>query len=282
MKYGIVVDSSCDLRLVPNEKENFIYRRAPLRLRLDDTEWIDDDRLDTSVFMKNLAECSSSGSAAPSPQEWYQFYMQADEIFAITITSELSGSHNSAAVARQMALEEQPDKKIFLLDSRSTGPEMTLLVYRILECIKKGMRFEQIAAEITEYNKRTRLLFVLESLDNLVKNGRATRLQGIMAGILGIRILGRASIEGTLEILQKCRGKQLVYDKLVKHMLSEGFQGTKVVISHCFQEEMAQYIRDLLRQHFPACQIEIMPTAGLCSYYAERGGILVGYDTCPA
>lgn len=282
MKYGIVVDSSCDLRLIPGEEENLIYRRTPLRLRLDEKEWIDDDSLDTAVFMKELAECSHSGSAAPSPQEWYQFYMQADEIFAITITSVLSGSHNSAALARQMALEEQPDKKIFLLDSMSTGPEMTLLVYRIRECIKKGMVFEQIVTEITEYRKRTRLLFALESLDNLVKNGRVSKLQGIMAGILGIRILGRASTEGTLEILQKCRGKQMVYDKLVKHMLSDGYRGTKIVISHCFQEEMAQYIHSLIRQHFPTCQIEIMPTAGLCSYYAERGGILVGYDTCPA
>lgn len=281
MKYGIVVDSGCDLRLLAGEDENLIYRRTPLRLRLDETEWIDDNSLDTGIFMREMAKCTRSGSAAPSPQEWCQFYMEADEIFAITITGTLSGSYNSAEVARQMIMEEYPDKKIFLLDSKSTGPEMTLLVYKIRECIRKQMTFEEITEEITKYHSQTRLLFVLESLDNLVKNGRVSKMQGIMAGMLGIRILGCASEEGTLGIMQKCRGKRNVYDKLVKQMLSDGYCGTKVVISHCFQEERVQYLCGLLRQSFPACQIEIMPTSGLCSYYAEQGGILVGYDTCP-
>lgn len=278
MKYGIVVDSGCDLRFL--EGDNMIYRQAPLSLRLDDTEWVDDRGIDTKLFMKEMAKCARSGSAAPSPEEWCRFYMEAEEIFAITITGTLSGSYNSAATARKMVLEQYPDKKIFLLDSKSTGPEMTLLVYKIKECIGKGLNFEEIVEEITEYHKKTKLLFVLESLDNLVKNGRVSRIQGIMAGVLGIRILGRASDEGTLGILKKCRGKQTAYNKLVQQMKEDGYQGTKVVISHCFQEGMTQYISNLIRESFPACQIEIMPTSGLCSYYAEQGGILVGYDIC--
>ncbi|MDO5540763.1 MAG: DegV family protein [Eubacteriales bacterium] len=280
MKYGIVVDSGCDLRLLEGDDENLIYRQAPLSLRLDESEWVDDNGLDTKIFMREMAKCTRSGSAAPGPEDWCRFYMEAEEIFAITITGTLSGSYNSAAAARQMVMDKYPNKKIFLLDSKSTGPEMTLLVYKIRECVRKGMTFEEITEEITMYHRKTRLLFVLESLDNLVKNGRVSKIRGIMAGVLGIRILGRASEEGTLEILKKCRGKQGAYDKLVQQMAEDGYQGTKVVISHCFQEEMAQYLCDLLRKRFPACQTEIMPTSGLCSYYAEQGGILVGYDIC--
>lgn len=278
MKYGIVVDSGCDLRMLEGDGKEFYYRQAPLCLRLDESEWIDDSSLDTKAFMQEMSTCTHSGSAAPSPGQWYQFFMEAEEIFALTITGTLSGSHNSAAIARQMALEKYPDKKIFLLDSKSTGPEMILLVYKIRECIRKGMTYEEITKEVTAYHQKTRLLFVLESLDNLIKNGRVSKIQGVMAGVLGIRILGRASEEGTLEILKKCRGKQSAYDKLVQQMLADNFQGTKVVISQCFQEEMAQYLCKKIRQSFPACQIEIIPTSGLCSYYAERGGILLGYD----
>ena len=280
MKYEIIADSGCDLKNLEQIGENQItFCRAPLTLAVGEREFVDNNWLDVSEFMREMEEYQGrTGSAAPSPQEWYHAYEQAQEVFAVTITGTLSGSYKSAMAARDMILETEPQKKIHVFDSKSAGPGMTLLVKKIQECIQNGMEFDEIVAYIEQYQKQTHLLFVLESLDNFVKNGRVSKLVGGMAGLLGIKILGCASEEGTLEVLQKCRGKRSAYEKLVEEMIKKGFHGSKVIISQCFNEERADDISALIKNIFPHCDITIMPTSGLCSYYAERGGILLAFE----
>ena len=178
-----------------------------------------------------------------------------------------------------MALERCPKKKIFIMNTLSIGPEMSLLVRKTAECIRKGMEYEEIAETLTEYAKSTKLLFILEHMDNLIKNGRVSKLQGSLAGLLGIKILGRASDEGTLDLLHKKRGSLAVYNTCVQEMKERGFAGGRVVISHCMNQAKAEYIRKELLQLFPQSDIMIMPASGLISYYAERGGLLIGYET---
>lgn len=280
MKYGIVVDSGCDLKQLTQDDENgIVFSRAPLKLQVGEKEFVDDIDLDVKEYMKEMyAYPGKTGSAAPSPGEWCSAYEKADDIFAITLTGSLSGSYQSAMAAKDMMLEKNPDKKICVIDSKSAGPELTLLVLKIREYISMGLDFEEIVGRIQNYQKHTHLFFVLESLDNFVKNGRVSKLQGSMAGLLGIKIFGCASEQGTLEVMQKCRGKLSAYEKMVQEMVKRGYHGAKVVISHCFNQEKAEYVRDLIRQKFPECEVQIMPTSGLCSYYAERGGILMAFE----
>lgn len=280
-RFGIVVDSGCDLKAMSGEHTTEIaFSRAPLKLEVGEKEFVDDIQLDVKQYMQEMyAYPGKTGSAAPSPGEWCQAYEMAEDVFAITLTGSLSGSYQSAMAAKDMILEKYPQKKICVIDSKSAGPELTLIVLQIQKCIKAGWDFEKITEEIERYQKRTHLFFVLESLDNFVKNGRVSKLQGSMAGLLGIKILGCASEQGTLEVMQKCRGKLTAYEKLVQEMIKRGYQGSKVIISHCFNEEKAEYIKSLLCGKFPQCDIEIMPTSGLCSYYAERGGVLLAFET---
>lgn len=156
---------------------------------------------------------------------------------------------------------------------------MSLIVRKLTEYMMDNMAFEDICKNIDEYCKHTNLLFILESLDNLVKNGRISRLKASMAGILGIKILGIASEEGTIDLLHKCRGKMAVYDKAIKEMLEKNYQGGRVVIAHCFASEVSNYVVSKIRDKFPDCDIEIMKTSGLCSYYAEKGGLLIGFES---
>lgn len=278
MKFGIVTDSGCDLKRLEVGK-TCSYERVPLTVSLDEQDYIDDENLDTDAFMKKMKESQSSKSAAPSPNAWYNAFLQADEVFAVTITSSLSGSYNSAIAGREMALEEYPEKKIHIFDSLSAGPELTILILKIQELIQEGKSFEEIVETVEDYQNRTHLAFVLESIENFIKNGRVNKVVGRMAGLLGIKILGRASTEGELEVLEKCRGKKGIEEKILEQMIGEGFCGGKVVISHCFHVERAERIKELIMEKFPSSQISIMPTSGLCCYYAEEKGVLVGFES---
>lgn len=279
--FGIVVDSSCDLRsLAPQDTALAAYSRVPLKLDIGETQYVDDETLDVDAFLEALyAYPGKTGSAAPSPQEWLSAYEKAEEVFAITITSALSGSYSSAMVAAEMFRDTRPDRKIFLFDSKSTGPEMILQVRFLADGIAAGKTFEQLKEQLQMYSARTHLLFALESMDNLVKNGRVSKIVGKLAGLLGIRIVGQASREGTLEVLHKCRGRLTACEKLLEEMQGKGYSGGRVIISHCQQLEKATYLKEQLQKKWPQCSVEILPTGGLCSYYAERGGLLVGYET---
>ncbi|MCI9617752.1 MAG: DegV family protein [Eubacterium sp.] len=279
MKYAIIVDSSCDMYIDDNYTNDTFMTRVPLKLRVGEKEYIDDYDLDIVSFMKEMSECSeATGTAAPSPQEWYNAFEKADEVFAVTITSALSGTYSSAVVAKNMILEDFPDKKIHIIDSKAAGSGLTMIVRKLQEFIKQQMDFEEIVANITEYCKKIKVFFILESMDNLVKSGRVSAIAGKLAGILGIKILGQASSEGTIELLRKTRGKDVIYRKTVDDMLANGYQGGKVIISHCFNEERVKFFLDIIKESFPDVEAEVMPTSGLCSYYAENKGLIISFE----
>ena len=279
MKYAIIVDSSCDMYIDGNFTNDTFMARVPLRLRIGEKEYKDDFDLDIVSFMKEMRESSeATGSAAPSPQEWYDAYKNADEIFAVTITGALSGSYVSAEVGKSMLLENYPEKKIHIIDSKSAGAGPVLIVRKLQEFIQKNMTFEEIVESITEYCQKTKVYFILESMENLVKSGRVSAIAGKLAGILGIKILGQASNEGTIELLRKLRGRDLIYRKTFEDMLSNGYKGGKVIISHCFNKERVKYFSDMITEKFPGAEIDVEKTSGLCSYYAEEKGLIIAFE----
>ncbi|MGL4361685.1 MAG: DegV family protein [Cellulosilyticaceae bacterium] len=281
MKYGIVVDSSCDLlHLAPEFQAQIDFSRASLKLDIGNKEFIDNENLDIANFMKEMYDFKGkTGSAAPGPQEWINAFSKSENIFVLTITSAMSGCYASAKTSVDLFKEDYPNRNICLIDTKSTGPEMTLLVQKLCSLIALDLPFDEISKQIQEYSTHTNLLFALSSLENLVKNGRVSKLVGSIAGILGIKLYGTASPEGTLAPIGKCRGKHNVFDKLVEEMYSRGYNGGKVVMAHCFALDNANYMADKIRLKYPNASIEIMPTSGLCSYYAEQGGILVGFES---
>ncbi len=279
MKYAIIVDSSCDMYIDDNYTNDTYMARVPLKLRVGEKEYIDDYDLDIVSFMKEMSECSeATGTAAPSPQEWYNAYEKADEVFVVTITSALSGTYSSAVVAKNMILEDFPDKKIHIIDSKAAGSGLTMIVRKLQEFIKQQMDFEEIVEKITEYCKKIKVFFILESMDNLVKSGRVSAIAGKLAGMLGIKILGQGSTEGTIELLRKARGKDVIYKKTVEDMLANGYKGGKIIISHCFNEERVKFFLDIIKESFPNVEAEVMPTSGLCSYYAENKGLIISFE----
>ena len=281
MRYGIVVDSACDLtQLETPVSAEIAFTRVPLKLDIGEKEFVDDFNLNIEEYMKEMSEYKGkTGSAAPSPQTWFEAYEKSEYVFAISITSTLSGSYASAQTAANMFKEHYPNRKICLIDSKSAGPEISILTKKLVDLIAEGLDFDTICKRIKAYQEKTHLLFVLKSLDNLIKNGRVSKLKGTVAGLLGIKMLGTASTQGDLELLQKCRGKMTAYDKLVEEMFTNRhYSGGRVIIAHCLAQDTAEYIANAIREKYADADITIMPSSGLCSYYAERGGILVGFE----
>lgn len=273
--FKIVADSSADTYLI----DGVNYSSVPLKIRTNEVEFIDTADLDTLKMTTMLKTYSGkSGTACPSVQDWLDAFEGAEEIFCLTITSHLSGSYNSALIAKEDYKAKNPDAKVYVIDTLSTGPEMKVIIDKIIEFKNNGLEFSQICKEIDIYMQSTALIFMLESMRNLANNGRVSPLKAKAAGILGIRVVGKASDEGELEILEKVRGENKTYISIVENMKNIGFSGGKVIIDHCHNESAAESVKNIILSQFPAANIEIRLCGGLCSFYAESGGLLVGFE----
>lgn len=275
MQFKIVADSSSNVRSM----DGVSFANVPLKIITKEKEYVDDQTLDLAQMVEELkAYKGTSGTSCPNVVEWMEAFGDADAVFAIAITSNLSGSCNAARQAAEEYMEEHPDRKACVLDSLSAGPELRLIAEKIREGILAGKAFEDIEAETREYMKHTHLLFTLQSLANLARNGRVNPAVAKLAGVLGIVIVGKASDVGTLQQMHKCRGEKRAIDTLYKEMKAHGYAGGRVRIGHNFNLAGAQVLQDIILAEFPGADISIEQSAGLCLFYAEEGGLMVGYE----
>ena len=181
---------------------------APLKIITDEKEFVDDRQLDVDAMVAWFDSYKGkSKTSCPNPTDWLKAFGDADEVFCVTITSGLSGSYNSACIAKQMYEGENQGKRVHVIDSLSAGPELALIIEKLEQYIKQGLPFEEICEKIDGYKQTTGLTFMLESLKNFAANGRVSPAVARIAGVLGIRIVGKASEHGTLEPTNKCRGE---------------------------------------------------------------------------
>lgn len=270
----IVADSSADL----TELSGVSFAQASLQIVTDTKTYVDTGDLDVADMVNTLYKYSGkSSTSCPNIGDWLAAFGDAEEIFCLTITSGLSGSYNSAVAAKSKYEEEHPGRRVEVIDSLSAGPEIALIAQKIRDMITEGLDFDTIAKEIRGY--KTELLFVLESMKNLANNGRVSKLAATVAGVLGIRAIGKASEVGTLEMITKCRGSSKAVDALAENMGTLGYRGGKVRICHCLNPELAEQLAAAIKAQFADAAIEIAECRGLCSFYAERGGMLIGFET---
>ncbi|HFR3977203.1 TPA: DegV family protein [Streptococcus suis] len=278
-KWKIVVDSGCDYRQLKNLAPDTEFISIPLTIQVGDQAFVDDANLDIDYMMEVMeASKSAAGSACPSPQAYQAAFEGAENIIVMTITGGLSGSFNAARVARDMYVEEHPEVNIHLIDSLSAGGEMDLIVDEINRLIATGLEFEELVQAITTYQENSKLLFVLAKVDNLVKNGRVSKLVGTVVGLLNIRMVGEASSEGKLELLQKARGHKKSVTAAFEEMKKAGYNGGRIVMAHRNNAKFFQQFSELVKASFPNAVVDQVATSGLCSFYAEDGGLLMGYE----
>ena len=247
-KIRIVADSSADV----TKLTDISFSYAPLKIITAQKEYVDDNSLDVLSMVNDLKDYKGkSSTSCPNASDWLNAFGDAEWVFCVTITATLSGSYNSAMLAKSIYEEEHPGRRVFVLNSLSAGPQIALTIDRLRELILAGKDFDNIGDEISEYAiQRTGLVFMLESMKNLANNGRVSPLVAGIAGILGIRVIGKASDKGDLEPLDKCRGEKRSLDAIVDRMVSLGFSGGKVRIAHCFNESAAKKLAELIEAKF--------------------------------
>lgn len=278
----ILADSCCDLS--PELLKKTQARVAPLTITIDDTHYVDDGTVDIPPYLAAMkASKNPVRSACPSPDLYAEDIKAADDdCFIVTLSSKLSGSHNAAVLGVQLAEEDMPEKKVHVFDSESASAGETYLALMIHDLIAAGKSFEQIVETVEEKIRSMHTLFVLDSLDNLVKNGRISKTVALLANVLSIRLLMSDDGHGAIKNISKARGIKGALTQMVetcrKHTEGLATASQRLVISYCNCPERARQVRDMIREKCPAIgEIVMTPTSALSSMYANDGGVVIAY-----
>ena len=246
MKSKIVVDSSANVYELPGVG----FACVPLKILTDEQEYVDTAEVDAPALAQMMRTYKGrTSTSCPNISDWLTAYEGADEVYVVTITGTLS-----------------------------TGSESRLLVERLAALIKAGKPFDTVCEEIRAYHEHTHLLFALESLANLARNGRVKPAVAAVARMLGIRVIGQASDAGDLEVLCKTRGEHGALERMVLEMKAHGLTNGRVHIDHCCNAAAAERLKHMVHAVFPEAKVEVGSCGALCSYYAEYGGLMVGYE----
>lgn len=278
MSYKIIGDSCTDL---PKDlKDNEHFSLVPLSLIVDDVTVVDDDSFNQKDFLHRV-KISEHGpkSACPSPEDYIKEFEYDGDIYVVTLSSELSGSNNSAELAKKLYLEIHPDKNIAIIDSRAASVAQTLIAMKIKELVEAGNSFTTIVNKVTSFRNELKTKFVLETLDTLRKNGRLSGLQAIICSALNIKPVMGATPEGTICKLDQARGivKALASMAKIIEQDVKNAQDRILGIAHCNNYERALFVKEEILKKVPFKDCFIVDTAGVSTMYANEGGIIVSY-----
>lgn len=289
MTWAIIADSSCNLRDYTPVTPNCTYAFAPLTLHVGGEEYPDDSDLDVSKLNERVhSEATASSSACPSAGEWADLFRLADNVIVVTLSSNLSGSYDSAQMGRNLVMDEYArehggqviGKNIYILDSRAAGAKLEVMVRLIDRYLTThpDTTFDEVVSYAKKLESNSQVQFSLRSFDNLVKNGRMPKLVGALASGLSIRMLGTASEQGTIKVIAPTRGDKKTMKKILEVMRSDGYRGGLAYIDHVDNVEGAEELGRAIASEWPQAEVEILPCRGLCSYYAEESGLIIGYE----
>lgn len=277
MSYIIVVDSCGEL--TEEMKKDRHFTSAPLTMQVDEYDFVDDETFDQADFLKKVAASPNCPkSACPSPEFYQKAYdCGVDRIYAVTLSAELSGSYNSAQLGKSLFLEEHPEKKVYIFNSRSASIGQTLIALKVQECENAGMSFEEVVETVEAYIDSQNTWFVLENLETLRKNGRLSLVKAMVASALKIKPVMIATPEGNIAQLDQARGINKALIKMVGYIAEtvEHPEEKLLAISHCNCKERAIMVRDAILEKIKVKGVILLDTAGISTMYANDGGIIV-------
>lgn len=278
MSYKIIGDSSTDLNQDLKEKGNFAL--VPLTLQIDEEEIVDDEHFDQAYMLERVR--NSKGilkSACPSPEAYMEHFDEGDDIFVITLSSKLSGSYNSAEVAKNIYLEEHPEKNILIIDSRSASVGQTLLAKQLKEWLDSGMQFEEVSKCILQYREELNTKFVLESLEVFRRNGRLSTMKAVLCETLNIKAVMTGLPDGSVDKVDQARGMKKALEKMAAVIEKDAVKPEEKILglAHCNNYERALYVKKLIMDKVKFKDVIIVDTRGISSLYANDGGIIAAY-----
>lgn len=275
--YKIIVDSCGELTEEMKADGHFVS--VPLTLEIDGEDIIDNESFDQASFLQKVAKSETSPkSACPSPNAYMvEMECDAERVYAVTLSAQLSGSYNSACLAKDLYEEDDEDKLIHIFDSKSASIGETLIALKIAECENAGMSFEQVIETVDEYIAGQHTFFVLETLDTLRKAGRLSNLKAAIAGTLNIKPIMGSTDEGSIQQLAQARGMVKALDKMGQCLcdVTENASEKILAISHCNCPERAAQLKEKMLQLIDCKDVFVVDTQGVSSMYANDGGIIM-------
>ena len=278
MGFKIVVDSCCDLTGQMLKDPHFV--KVPLTIRSNGSSFIDNETFDQADLLWAMKQSDDApATACPSPQSYLDAYQcGADDIYVVTLSALLSGSHNSAVQARVLLEEEEPERNVHVFNSCSASSGEVLTALKIRELASSGMPFKKVVREVEQYICQMQTLFVLESLENLRKNGRLTKLQAVVTGALRIKLLMGATPQGEICKLGQALTMKQALGKLVDRMAADpDHQGRVAAVCHCNCLERAFALKEQIEAKCQFQQVLILEAGGITTVYANDGGVVVAY-----
>ena len=277
MSYKVVIDSCGEL--LDEWKQDPRFESVALILSVDGVNIIDDETFDQADFLKRVAECPECPkSACPSPERYMRaFDCEAEHVYAVTLSAELSGSYNSAVLGKNLLQEDHPDRQIHIFNSKSASVGQTLIAMKIQECEEAGFPFDKVIETVEEYIEQQHTFFVLDNLETLRKNGRLSKVKALVASALKIKPVMGSTAEGAICQLDQARGMNKALVKMAQIIVEKtADSGQKTLaISHCNCHERAILLKNALEERMPMKKIVILDTAGVSSMYANDGGVIV-------
>ena len=278
MSFKIIVDSCCDLTPAQLREECFV--KVPLTIRVGGHTIVDDDTFDQGELLWRMKESETAPqSACPSPMQYLEaFDCGADDLYVVTLSALLSGSHNAAAQARSIWLEDHPGANVHIFNSCSASAGEVLVALKIQELAQSGMDFTTVVDQVSRYINEMETYFVLETLDTLRKAGRLTRVQSIVTGALHIKLLMGATPEGEICKKGQAMSVKQALNKMVALMADDlKHVGKRLSIVHCNCLERAFYVKELAMKQCRFDEILVSDTGGIATMYANDGGVIVAY-----
>ncbi len=274
-KFQIVVDSSSDMLRDHFKDENILLNIVPLSIHVGENDFIDTPDLNIENMLETMHSYrEKSTSSCPPVGAFEEMFMQAENTICITISSKLSGTFNSARLAADMV-----DTNVHVIDSKATSGSIVLIAEKCYELMNQDLSFEDIIKQTEEFASKTKLLFVLDKFDNLVKNGRISKVSGLIGSLLNIKPIAEANDEGEISLVEKKRTTKAALKRLVE-MIGEkvtNIPERNLIIAHCFDLETAKEIKDLILEKYKFISVRIQSMKGLCSFYALEKGIIVSF-----
>ena len=277
MSFKIVVDSCCDL--TPARLEDPVFVKVPLTIRCNGSIFVDDETFDQADLLWSMRQSEDAPSTAcPSPQAYLDAYQGADDVYVVTLSALLSGSHNSAEQARMLMEEDRPEVNVHVFNSCSAASGEVLVALAIQRLASAGMPFKRVVTEVEQFISQMQTLFVLESLENLRKNGRLTKLQAVITGALKIKLFMGATPEGEICKLGQALTIKQALSKMVDKVAADASHvGRTLAICHCNCLERAFQVKSMIEAKCKFAHILITEAGGITSVYANDGGIVIAY-----
>jgi DegV family protein with EDD domain len=277
MEYKIVADSSCDTN---EQLDKYMeIHKVPFKIDIDERSFIDNDELDLEDMVKTMKVSPNPiKSSCPSPGDFKEAYGDVENVFVVTISKELSGTYNSATLARDMSMEEHEGQFVHVFNSKSASTGETITAMKIQECVNKGMTREEIVETVENFIKESKTFFISEDLGNLIKNGRISKTQGLIANVLNIKPIMKRDEDGNIEAVEKIRGSKKAFKRLAEIIGENGsdFEERIIAISHANALDKALELKkDIEKLNFK--EVIIVETKGLSTAYVNDGGIIVSF-----